>query len=82
MAIISGSFGIATFISVKMYPKLLDSIDLNGCFTIYGIGCFIGFIFVYFVLNDTTGQSLDEVGADKKIKTEHVRINSDKTSNV
>lgn len=66
MAIISVSLGFATFISLKLYPTLLDLFDLHGCLTVYGIGCIIGFLFVLFVLKETKGRSLDDIGVKEK----------------
>lgn len=46
--------------------------------TIFGVGCVVGAIFVYFVLEETSGKSLD-VGLDEKAKMDHIhaaRLNS------
>lgn len=64
MTIICFSFSLVTFISVKFYPILLEILDLHGCLLIYAIGSFIGALFVLFILEETTGTSLDEVGMD------------------
>lgn len=65
MAIICAALSIAVFVSQKMYPILLDSIDLHGTLMIYGIGSIGGFIFMLFVLKETSGKSLDDVGRDE-----------------
>ena len=68
MSMIYAFGNVINFVTLKTYPILLDKIDLHGCLMIYGIGCVIGFIFVLFVLKETTGQSLDDVGIDANIQ--------------
>lgn len=51
-----------------MYPIMLRLIDLHYCLSIYGVGCIVGFIFVLFVLDETSGQPLDDVGLNKTAK--------------
>lgn len=66
---VNGAFGeIIHFISLKLYPILLKSLDLHGCLMIFVFFCCIGFIFVFFVLEETTGQSLDDIGIDENVK--------------
>lgn len=69
MTIISCSLGFVSFISVKAYPILLESVDLHGCLSIYGGCSIIGFIFVLFVLKETSGKSLDDVGSEQKMNS-------------
>lgn len=78
MAIIVFATNLAGFTAVKAFPILLVSLDLYGCMLILGIGCLFGAIFVVFVMQETTGQSLDDVGADEQIKLDFMRarINS------
>lgn len=47
-----------------MFPILSARIDIHGVLLIYAVGCMIGFLFVLFVLKETSGQSLDDVGAE------------------
>lgn len=68
MAIIGAFAGIFHFISSKTYPILLKSLDLHGCLMIYAFLCFIGFIFIFFALKETTGFSLDDIGMDQNVK--------------
>lgn len=72
MAIICSLLSVVAFVSVKMYPILLESVDLHGCLSIYGAGCILGFIFVLFVLDETTGKSLDQVVDHENTKTDHI----------
>lgn len=81
MAIVCFSFSFVTFVSVKCYPILLEILDLHGCLMIYAVGSFIGAIFVLFVLDETTGSSLDEVGMDGNI-TKNDDLNMEKLNNV
>lgn len=50
-----------SFVSLKAYPILLESLDLHGCLIIYGIGCIFGAIFVLMVLKETRGKPLDDM---------------------
>lgn len=40
---------------------------MDGCLLIHGIGCIVGAVYVLF-LNDTTGESLDDIGLKEKTK--------------
>ncbi|XP_055304280.1 facilitated trehalose transporter Tret1-like, partial [Sitodiplosis mosellana] len=62
MAFIGFAFNITTFTSVKLLPFLLEVIDLHGCMTIFGVSCALGAIFIYFFVEETSGQCLDDVG--------------------
>lgn len=64
MALICFSDNCVSFVSLKLYPILLDSIGISNSLTIYGIGCIFGAIFVIMVLKETRGKSLDDVCAD------------------
>lgn len=61
LGIVGGLMCLENLMCTKMYPMLLDSIDLHGCLMVYGAGCIIGFLFVLFVTKETKGQPLDEV---------------------
>lgn len=73
MAIIGVSVSIIAFFSVKLYPLLLDMVDLHGCMIIFGVGSIIGALFVIFVVDETNGKCLDDVGADEKTKIQFAR---------
>lgn len=68
MAIVCSTLSLTTFVCLKTYLALLELFDLHGCLTIYAVGCILGFFFVLFVLDETSGKSLDEVGDEDKIK--------------
>lgn len=68
MAIVCSFFSLSTFISLKTYLALLELVDLHGCLIIYGTGCIFGMLFVLYVLDETSGKSLDDIGAEKKVK--------------
>ncbi|XP_055295386.1 facilitated trehalose transporter Tret1-like isoform X2 [Sitodiplosis mosellana] len=70
MAIIVFATNLAAFGAVKAFPILLDSLDLYGCMVIHGVGCLVGTVFVVYVLEETTGKSLDNVGVDEKTTDE------------
>lgn len=73
MAFICFSLNLSTFVLVKLLPPLLDVIDLHGCMTILGVSCTLGAIFIYFCVEETNGQSLDDVGLDVKAKIARAR---------
>ncbi|XP_055295134.1 facilitated trehalose transporter Tret1-like [Sitodiplosis mosellana] len=66
MAIISFSISVVAFASVKFFPILVEELNLYGCLMIYGIGSLVGFVFILLFLDDTSGKSLDNVGAKEK----------------
>lgn len=63
--------GIVTFICTKLFPILLEIVDLHGCMMIFGICSTIGAIFVARVMHETSGKSLDDIGSDEKVKKIH-----------
>lgn len=77
MAIIYCWANICQFVSLKTYPKLLEFAGLLGFLIIYGIGCIVAAIFILFVLKETAGKSIDDVGVDAKAKD---TANADDTS--
>ncbi|XP_055298963.1 uncharacterized protein LOC129566767 [Sitodiplosis mosellana] len=70
MSLISSAIGMCAFISVKLFPILLELLDLHGSMLIYGCGCSIGAIYVLLVLKETSGKSLDDVGKSKNTKVD------------
>ncbi|XP_039278504.1 facilitated trehalose transporter Tret1-2 homolog isoform X2 [Nilaparvata lugens] len=54
---------IASFITVKAYPIVLDVLHQSGVFFVFGITALAGTIFVYMFLPETQGKSLREVEA-------------------
>ncbi|XP_055299425.1 facilitated trehalose transporter Tret1-like [Sitodiplosis mosellana] len=71
MSIISFMMNIIAFVSMKLFPILLETLNLYPCFMIYGVGCIVGTIFFYLVLEDTSGKSLDDVGINEDAKMTH-----------
>ncbi|XP_055304279.1 uncharacterized protein LOC129569467 [Sitodiplosis mosellana] len=80
LAIVASLFSFVTFLFVKFFPIMLGTIDLHGCMNIFGVGCIIGAVFVLFVLEETKGKSLDDVGLDdifdSRIKNDLYQIRS------
>lgn len=68
MAIVCSMLSLSTFICLKTYLALLERFDLHGCLIIYAVGCIFGFFFVLFLLDETSGKSLDDVGNESKVK--------------
>lgn len=76
---ISVVISFAAFVVVKLFPVLLEIVDLHGCMFILGSVCVVGFFFVLFVMKETSGQSLDDIGVDEKLKIARLhatRVNS------
>lgn len=79
MAIVCVSINVVTFICVKLFPILLEVLDLHGCMMIFSIASGIAALFVLFIVEETTGTSLDDIGLEEKNKIGRLnmaRINS------
>lgn len=73
MTIVVFSSNLTLFGFLKILPFLLDEnssiyIDVHGTMIMFAILSIVGIIFVATVLNETNGQSLDDVGRDQKTK--------------
>jgi SP family xylose:H+ symportor-like MFS transporter len=54
---------IASFALTYSFPILSAALGTGGTFTGYGITCLLGAVFVGFFVNETKGQSLEEISA-------------------
>lgn len=70
VTIISIVLSIAAFVSLKLFPILLDTQDVHGCLSLYGCGCVIGAIFVLFAMKETNGKPLDDDDDDDGVSDE------------
>lgn len=70
MGVVVFANNIAGFISVKIFPILLEIVDIDGTLMIFGIASFWGAIFVLFVMEETSGQSLDDIEEENKTTIE------------
>lgn len=63
---------IVSFIVTKSFPILFEIIDIHGVMMIFGVGSILGGFFVAFVMEETSGKSLDfdDVGLDKKTESQ------------
>lgn len=66
MAITSMTINVFAFITIKIFPILSNIIEIYGCFTIMGLFSTFGIFFVYFVMDETNGQCLDDIGCKSK----------------
>lgn len=57
---------IFQFTFVKMFPILLQQMELLGCMVIFMIGNIIASIYIVFVLKETKGKSLDSLETKSK----------------
>lgn len=73
MATVAFTTNLTLFVFVKLFPILMEVIDLYGCMLIYGSLCVMAVIFVAIVLKDTTGQNLDDVGLDDQTKAKRAQ---------
>lgn len=73
MSLISCAISMCAFTAVKLFPILLELLNLHGCMLIYGSCCIAGSFYVIFVLNETSKKSLDEIGKTEKITIDCVR---------
>lgn len=72
MTIVVFEANLMLFGILKMFPLLLNTIDVHGCMIMFTILSILGIIFVVTVLKETNGKSLDDVESDKKRKIENV----------
>lgn len=68
MTIIGCGRYLISFGFLKVFPLLLQIIELYGCMIMFAILSFVGIVFVATVLKETTGTCLDDVGVDEKTK--------------
>lgn len=59
---------------LKLFPPLMDMIELYGCMLICCMLCIVGTLFVAIFLKETSGQSLDEVGQGERANAESVQM--------
>ena len=61
---------IACFILTFGFPILKDTVGMAGTFWLYAAICFAGFVFVWFLVPETKGKSLEQIERDKGIAKE------------
>lgn len=71
MAITVVVISFTNFISAKIFPFLMVTIGLHGCLTVFGVCSVVGSAFVFCVMNETKGKSLDDVGKNEKAKAQN-----------
>lgn len=71
MTIVVFMANLMLFGILKIFPNLLNTIDVHGCMIMFACSSILGIIFVATVLNETSGKSLDDVEFDKKTKIEN-----------
>ena len=56
------------FVVTKTYDSMADTLSIQGVYWFYAGCCFVGFIFVYVLMPETKGKTLEEIEAlfDKK----------------
>lgn len=73
MAIIVFATNVAGFSAGKVFPILLECLDLYGCMLLFGCGCLVGTVFVVFILEETTGKSLDSIDINDTTQPDSIR---------
>jgi SP family sugar porter-like MFS transporter len=66
MAVSTFALWAACFVLTYTFPLLNKGLGANGTFWLYGIICFLGFVFVKAMLPETKGKSLEEI--EKELK--------------
>ena len=61
------------FVVTKTYDSMADTLSIQGVYWFYAGCCFLGFIFVYLLMPETKGKTLEEIEAlfDKNKKGYH-----------
>ncbi|XP_055299426.1 uncharacterized protein LOC129567002 [Sitodiplosis mosellana] len=65
LAICIFALNITSFTCTKLFPLLLDKVDVYGCMLIFAINCIVGSFFIYFVLDETRGKPMDTLKAEQ-----------------
>ncbi|XP_076234757.1 facilitated trehalose transporter Tret1 [Calliopsis andreniformis] len=52
---------ILAFLVTKFYTNLKDAMNISGTFWLYSVICAIGIFFVYFIVPETKGKSLEQI---------------------
>lgn len=53
------SVSVFTFISMKLFPLLANTIQIYGCMAIFAAFALFGLFFTIFVIKETKGKNLD-----------------------
>ena len=61
---------LLAFIVTKTFPTMQARLTVPGTYWFFGGWCFLGFVFVYFLLPETKGKPLEEIEA-LFVKTKH-----------
>lgn len=78
---ISVSFCYFTsFISIKMYPFLVESLGSSTVFLIYGIISILATVFVSIILPETKGKTLEEIENLFKSRSSRTNVEEKETS--
>lgn len=59
------SINMAIFVSSKVFPILMEALNLYGIMSLHAVVCAFGTVFVAIMLEETNGRNLDEIGVDK-----------------
>ena len=54
---------LLAFIVTNTYSSMVKGLTIHWTYWVYGIFCFVGFLFVYFFLPETKGKTLEEIEA-------------------
>ncbi|XP_068737627.1 solute carrier family 2, facilitated glucose transporter member 8-like isoform X1 [Montipora capricornis] len=54
---------LLAFIVTNTYSAMVKGLTIHWTYWVYGIFCFVGFLFVYFFLPETKGKTLEEIEA-------------------
>lgn len=71
---------IFAFIVSKFFPILSEIIHMHGCFGIMSVICVLGILFVYFTMDETKGQCLDDIGSSDNNKVVNFQLSRSSNS--
>lgn len=81
-AIVNSWISILNFFIVKFFPILTEYISLSGSFAVFSVMTALGASFIYFVLFETKGKTLEEILWILKKKTDYSHLAKRAESNL
>ena len=61
MSLATLALWLANFFTVSLFPVMKSSFGLGITFGIHGVICFLYYVFIYFLMPETKGKSLEEI---------------------
>lgn len=74
ITVITFVVNIVSFVFTKFFPIVMEVVDLYGAMLIFALGSTVGTIFAFFILQETSGICLDEIGNNNGIESDKYDI--------